>query len=69
MSQIAKEENLKKSVRNVIVSRNTVKRMGVNHQKRNCFSMKYLNEMSVEVINVANRTHKHLAYYLITGKI
>ncbi len=70
---VGKEEKYmklnRKSVRNVIIARNTVDNMGKGDYYKNPFGMKYLNEMAGEVVSLANRTHPHLAYYLLTRTI
>jgi len=64
-----KELTLKKRIRQVIVARNTVEAMAKGKGYRSPFGKKYINEMAGEVINLAERTHPLLPYYLITRTI
>ena len=61
---------LKHKIRQVIVARNTVERMGESgYYDRNKFATQYLNEMAGEVLKLAKSVHWKLPYYLITRTI
>lgn len=55
---------LKKGVRNVIVARNSLSKMGNHTDFSNPFEVKYLNDMASEVMKLAGSVHYLLPYYL-----
>lgn len=57
-------KTLKQKVRDAVVGRNTLARMGEGVHYRNEKGMKYLNGLAAEVMIEAGKTHKYLPYYL-----
>ena len=63
-----KKQGLRRNVRKVIVARNVIDKMRKDVGK-NPFAIEHLNAMGVELANMANKTHPHLLFHLITRTI
>lgn len=61
--------NLKKRVRQSIVARNTIEKMGNAVNYKNPLGRKYLNRLAFDVMNLAKKTHPLMPYYLATRKV
>ena len=59
-----KRELIKKKIRGVIVLRNTLIKMSQSRGYKNNAGQKYINDMAVEVMNLAKRINPLLPYYL-----
>ena len=64
-----KQKTLKKRIREVIVARNTIEKMGKAVHYKNPAGMKYLNRMALEVMTLAKKCHPLMPYYIITRKV
>jgi len=62
-------KTLKEKVRDTIVGRNTIEKMGKSMHYKNPYGQKYLNKMSVDLMRLAKKRNPLLPYYLVTRKI
>ena len=63
------KKTLKQKVREVISARNTLERMYKSKHYRNPIGEDYLNNLAVDVIDMAKKRHRLLPYYLVTRQI